>query len=256
MVSDRIIWVDNTVTINWAWTSQPKWRAETELLNATSLLNNLAAPTSDSDRWIWKFGTYSTCAFVSHLTELAASSSPITDPTITNSLIPQKIGIFIWRAKQNKLPVRTELDKRGIDLDLTRCPVCDDDQETLQHALLACKHSIEIWNRILKWWKLNSLHIANLKELSKCSNPSFNSHTGLAIWQAVVWTTSYFIWKNRNDFVFGNAKQSCPKIVSDIQSKTFEWINSRWKKGNLEWLQWISNPLSFDVNPNTKAGIG
>ncbi|XP_071718581.1 uncharacterized protein [Rutidosis leptorrhynchoides] len=224
---------------------EPKWRAETELSNATSLLNNFAAPSFDSDRWIWKFGTFTTSAFMSHLIELDASTSSNNDPTIINSLIPQKIGIFIWRAKQNKLPLRTELDKRGIDLHSTRCPVCDDDQETLHHLLLSCKHSIEIWNRILQWWKLNNLRIANLKELSKCSNPSLKSHSGLALWQAVVWTTCYFIWKNRNDFVFGNAKLSCPKIVSDIQSKTFEWIKYPWKKRQLGMATMDHQPFIF-----------
>ncbi|XP_071714134.1 uncharacterized protein [Rutidosis leptorrhynchoides] len=220
---------------------------------------NFKTPLDKQDTWNWKFATkqghFSSRAFMNHLNEIVASNLPSPDPTLVNPLLPQKIGIFIWRAKLNKLPVRTELDKRGIDLHSTRCPICDNDLETLHHSLISCKHSADIWDRIRKWWNLNNLYISSLNDLSKCSNPSFNSSTGLAIWQAVVWTSSYLIWKNRNDLVFGNNKQSCPKIVSDIQSKSYEWINCRWKKGKLEWLQWITNPKSFDANPTVKAGI-
>ncbi|GJS57295.1 ribonuclease H-like domain-containing protein [Tanacetum coccineum] len=35
-----------------------------------------------------------------------------------------KVNIFMWRALKGRLPVREELDKRGIDLDSVLCPSC------------------------------------------------------------------------------------------------------------------------------------
>ncbi|XP_071699889.1 uncharacterized protein [Rutidosis leptorrhynchoides] len=192
---------------------------------------------------------------MSILNSLASTHQSPPIPTLLNPLVPQKIGIHIWRISLNKLPVRTELDKRGIDLHSTRCPVCDDDIETLQHTFLYCKSSLDIWNRIFKWWKLDHQCITCLSDLSKCPNPMLNSNLGLSIWQAVVWVTCYFIWQNRNNHVFGKDTLGSSKIVADIQAKCFEWINARWKKGNLDWLNWISNPRMFDANP-PKDGIG
>ncbi|XP_071736496.1 uncharacterized protein [Rutidosis leptorrhynchoides] len=188
------------------------------------------------------------------LNNLAAASQPSRIPTDLNPLIPQKIGIFIWRAKQNKLPVRSELDKKGIDLHSVRCPVCDDDIETLLHSLLKCSNSMDIWNRIQKWWSLDHLYLSCIYDLAKGSNPQLISNLGSSLWQAVG-TTTYYIWIHRNDRVFSDKNRSSSKIVSEIQSKCYEWINCRWKKGTLDWLKWISNPRWFDAN-QAKVGIG
>ncbi|GKG08306.1 putative ribonuclease H-like domain-containing protein, partial [Tanacetum coccineum] len=36
------------------------------------------------------------------------------EATIWNKWVPKKVNIFVWRALQGRLPVREELDKRGI----------------------------------------------------------------------------------------------------------------------------------------------
>ncbi|GKC45461.1 RNA-directed DNA polymerase, eukaryota, reverse transcriptase zinc-binding domain protein [Tanacetum coccineum] len=64
------------------------------------------------------------------------------------------------------------------------------------------------------------------------------------IWQAVVWTTGYFIWKERNARVFGNKVTITNKIVQDIQLKSFEWIVRRSNKfKEIDWQQWMYDPL-------------
>ncbi|XP_071686285.1 uncharacterized protein [Rutidosis leptorrhynchoides] len=180
----------------------------------------------------------------------------LPDPTESNPFVPQKLAIFVWWAKLNRLPVRSELDNRGIDLHSTRCPVCDDDVETLNHSLLTCKIAIDIWTRIRKWWNIHNPNITNLADISKPQNPYLYSITGSLMWQAVVWITSYYIWKNSNEHTFGHLALSSPKIISEIQTKSFEWIQSRWKRGNLAWQNWLLNPKIFDVDPVAKVGIG
>nr|GEW70259.1 RNA-directed DNA polymerase, eukaryota, reverse transcriptase zinc-binding domain protein [Tanacetum cinerariifolium] len=44
--------------------------------------------------------------------------------TFWNKLVPKKVNIFMWRALKGRLPVRVELDKRGVDLDSVLCPSC------------------------------------------------------------------------------------------------------------------------------------
>ncbi|GJX85560.1 RNA-directed DNA polymerase, eukaryota, reverse transcriptase zinc-binding domain protein [Tanacetum coccineum] len=45
--------------------------------------------------------------------------------TLWNKCVPKKVNIFVWKALKGRLPVREELDKRGIDLDSTSCSCCD-----------------------------------------------------------------------------------------------------------------------------------
>ncbi|XP_071728580.1 uncharacterized protein [Rutidosis leptorrhynchoides] len=189
------------------------------------------------------------------LSSLTAAKLPPSSATDLNPFVPKKVGIFIWRAKKNRLPVRVELDRKGIDLHSTRCPVCDDDIETLHHSLISCKFASIIWDKVRRWWKFDQLHISSLSDIASCSNPKLNTTLGVSIWQAVVWVTSYYLWIHRNNCTFGKNFDSAAKLFSNIQGKCFEWINCRWRKGALDWLSWITNPCRFD-SIFTKDGIG
>ncbi|XP_071717965.1 uncharacterized protein [Rutidosis leptorrhynchoides] len=204
-IADRFDVTVNPLIFKWNWFMTPRWRTEDELF---ALIKSIRAhPFSHSPAiqshpsagpWSWKHdlsGLFSTSSLVRLLSSLAAEkvlSSP-PQPTDLNPLIPQKIGIFIWRAKQNKLPVRVALDKKGIDLHSLRCPVCDDDIETLHHTLLTCSFAKDIWERIQKWWNFNHLPISSISDIAQSPNPFLNTNHGVSIWQAAVWVTSYHI---------------------------------------------------------------
>ncbi|XP_071718427.1 uncharacterized protein [Rutidosis leptorrhynchoides] len=236
-VSDRMLWIESEgrVQFSWQWTALPKWRTSSELLRLENQLSLFKCSGKSVDEWVWKLcgsGIYSTKSLIEFLNSTVVTHA---EPTIRNNLLPQKVGILMWRASQNKLPVRSELDRRGIDLDSVRCPVCNDDIESINHTFIHCKTASDIWDRIFKWWNLNSTVFADITELTKGSNSQINTTTGISIWQAIVWVTSYYIWKNRNDHVFNKSRLCNAKIVSEIQIKSFEWISSRLKYGCLDW---------------------
>ena len=66
------------------------------------------------------------------------------------------------RVANESLPTRVNLDRRGIDLHLVRCPVCDDDLETENHIFVHCVIAKQMWAEILKWWNLHNLIPSNL----------------------------------------------------------------------------------------------
>ncbi|GJZ61616.1 reverse transcriptase domain, reverse transcriptase zinc-binding domain protein [Tanacetum coccineum] len=53
-----------------------------------------------------------------------------------NRDLPIKINIHSWRLYLDRMPNRFNLDKRGIDLHSTRCPVCDGAIEISKHLWL------------------------------------------------------------------------------------------------------------------------
>ena len=63
-----------------------------------------------------------------HITNLSHTS--VAQFFRWNKALPIKINVFSWRASH---ATRSNLDKRDIDLNSTRCPVCDDDIETEEH---------------------------------------------------------------------------------------------------------------------------
>ncbi|GJX47208.1 UDP-glycosyltransferase 89B2-like protein [Tanacetum coccineum] len=94
------------------------------------------------------------------------------------------------RALKGMLLVRVELGGRGIDLDSVLCPSCTNSVE-----------SYEFFS----------------------SFENVNIPVGISsLWQAVIWTTVYFIWKEMIDRGFGKNVSSTNRIMQDIQLKCYE----------------------------------
>ncbi|GAU42980.1 hypothetical protein TSUD_188530 [Trifolium subterraneum] len=57
--------------------------------------------------------------------------------------IPRHI-VLLWRILQRAIPVRSELNKRGIHCHIL-CPRCLHNEETINHAFMECNHAAKIW---------------------------------------------------------------------------------------------------------------
>ncbi|XP_071694930.1 uncharacterized protein [Rutidosis leptorrhynchoides] len=248
-VQDQITWNDHSFVCNFRWKRDISGRAINDLDSLTALLNAYVKQDKATDSWIWNLagnGLFSTKKLASVIDEriLNYGSYANNEDFLKNNLVPFKVAIFIWRALKRRIPVRTELDKRGIDLDSVRCPLCDDDVESIEHSLIFCRYAMDIWIRDYKWWGLGAVTNLSISELfrSKCNrslSPLWSS-----IWQSIEWTCGYLIWKNRNLKVFSNSSWCGPSGLMEIQLKSFEWISTRLKNHRLDWLGWISNPWS------------
>ncbi|XP_071695363.1 uncharacterized protein [Rutidosis leptorrhynchoides] len=153
---------------------------------------------------------------------LSSSSNQVN--TLRNNLVPKKIEIFVWRALKKRIPVRLELDKRGIDLHSVRCPICDDDLESVDHALIFYKHVIDVWDRVFRWWNLGNFSHFSLQEIfggMAAANVTPSSF-GAKFWQALLWVCAYRIWKNRNKMVFESKRWNAPVALNEIQVKSFD----------------------------------
>ncbi|XP_071704626.1 uncharacterized protein [Rutidosis leptorrhynchoides] len=116
--------------------------------------------------------------------------------TLRNNLVPKKVEVFVWRVRRGRLPVMVELDKRGIDQHSVCCPICDNDIESLYHSLLSCSIVKELWATIFDWWGLNRYTNTNVNDLLQGNSSNIGSNLGKKVWQAVIWTCGYLIWKN------------------------------------------------------------
>ncbi|XP_071688321.1 uncharacterized protein [Rutidosis leptorrhynchoides] len=177
--------------------------------------------------------------------------------TMINKLVPKSLGIFVWRAIRGRLPVRLELDKRGIDLDSVRCPVCDTTLESVELILLRCNLANDVWNLVRRWWNCNdSIVTTGLIPLFNLEKRHNWSHDGNMVWQAVRWVAGYCIWKYSNDKVFKNISKSSADIFNDIQVKSFEWVSKRAKNRSFMWHIWLLDPSFYGNSGLSRTGIG
>ncbi|XP_071739750.1 uncharacterized protein [Rutidosis leptorrhynchoides] len=135
---------------------------------------------------------------------------------------------------KKRLPVRIELDKRGIDLHSVCFPLCDDDLESMDHTLTFCNLAQEVWSRVFKWWNRGNFSSFLIKELIR-GNTTIDSN----IWLVVLWVTSYLICKYRNNMVFRGKGCNALVALSEIQAISFDWILQRIKGIKIDWNIWL-----------------
>ncbi|CAH1420994.1 unnamed protein product [Lactuca virosa] len=135
-IADRCQKVHGSLVVSWNWRSPPS--SSTELLELDSCLNDLSLVslgTSD-DKWSW-LGCSSGVFSVSSLRGAWESKVyPLLEyKHFWNNLVPIKINFFSWRAVLNRLPVKTELIKRGVVLNSGTCDLCGAGDESVIHLL-------------------------------------------------------------------------------------------------------------------------
>ncbi|XP_071686816.1 uncharacterized protein [Rutidosis leptorrhynchoides] len=250
-VRDRVTWIDRDAIFTENWRRTPSGRTLDDLNSLKALLNAYVKQDKTMDSWVCNLagnGLFTTKKLATIIDDkLICTGSSSNEEFMKNHLLPIKVSIFIWRVLRRRIPVRTELDKRGIDLDSVRCPLCDDDVETIDHTLFFCRHAMEIWDRVYKWWGLGTVSNLRINEAfrGKC-NRSLSSLWS-SIWQSIEWTCAYLIWNNRNQKVFSNSSWNGPTGLMEIQLKSFEWISCRIRNRKMDWLGWISDPWSCFV---------
>lgn len=115
-----------------------------------------------------------------------------------------------------------ELDKSGIDLDSSLCPWCDSAVESCEHSLVWCNFARSVWEKVYRWWKVGDVNAFPIGELfASNGNVDIPNHA-IRLWQAVRWTSGYYIRKERNFRVFKGKVSSINKLFQDIQLKSFE----------------------------------
>ncbi|XP_071719242.1 uncharacterized protein [Rutidosis leptorrhynchoides] len=165
IISDSSVSNDQSLLFLWNWSRDPTGRTLDELIEGENLIKSIHFDFESQDHVKWSLandGVF-TVKKLSSLLDDHILGTPSTPPrmTLRNNLVPKKLEIFVWRALRCRIPVRIELDKRGIDLHSVRCPVCDDDLESVEHLFFNCKESLDVWNRVYKWWNFGSCSFSN-----------------------------------------------------------------------------------------------
>ncbi|XP_071699788.1 uncharacterized protein [Rutidosis leptorrhynchoides] len=205
---------DATVSVmNWIWVRNPSGRTTNELTSLITLLASKPVNVGRQDAWSWSL----------------ASNGLFTVNKLSKLIDEHVLGSFNSQQESSKerLLVKVELGITGIDLHSVRCPLCDEDLESVDHALNSCKLVFEIWVRVYNWWGLGKPTSLNLIDILSDNNTSSMSSGCREVWQAIKWITLYIIWKNRNTSVVQAKSWNAPMTLNEMQAKSFEWIAIR-----------------------------
>ena len=115
------------------------------------LLSQVSLQQNHSDTWKWSLnpkGEFSVKAISKWVEERLSGVGLGLIRTTWNNLVPKNVNVFLWRTMIARLPVRMELDKKGIDLDSILCPCCENYIETVEHCIVSCEDAMSVWEMI------------------------------------------------------------------------------------------------------------
>jgi hypothetical protein len=132
---------------------------------------------------------------------------------------PPRCNFFHWLAALNRCWTADRLARRGSE-HLDKYPLCDQEEETVQHLLVSCVFAREVWARLLsivvmqhvspnhddeifqEWWRVAEGRVPTVVK------KGFNSLVALGVWR---------IWKHRNNCVFDGASPSVSRVLQEIR---------------------------------------
>ncbi|KAJ8641777.1 hypothetical protein MRB53_018471 [Persea americana] len=122
--------------------------------------------------------------------------------------IPSKVRHFLWRACNEALPTRQNLQRRKI-LEDPRCRICEGEAETTTHILWDCLMASSVWSLSCAKLHKRPVSIEEFQRVTK-SLMEVLSREELEEWAVLSWS----IWNARNSFIH-NGTQVCPPAIFD-----------------------------------------
>ncbi|XP_071719048.1 uncharacterized protein [Rutidosis leptorrhynchoides] len=226
----------------WSWRRQPANQVQVQLESLLILLQNVAL-TNSNDKWIWSIaqdGTFSVKDTRLYLDSVYLPTAH--QSTRWHHFLPIKINIFVWRLLLNRLPTRFNLYIRGIDIDSIVCPTCCVAGESTDHTFISCNLAAAVWNRVKIWTGVSWPHLDNNEDLFNWVDLFAASSVAKSRLYCIVVSTFWWIWRFRNDNLFGSKTIKRSDIFDSIRMSSFTWLKTRSKIAPL-CTDWLSCPL-------------
>ncbi|GKB30224.1 RNA-directed DNA polymerase, eukaryota, reverse transcriptase zinc-binding domain protein [Tanacetum coccineum] len=200
----------------------------------------------------WEFAGDASRRFsVKGMRSLISSSSQTASLPATrwNKVLPLKININTWRVLNGRMATRVNLDRRGIDLNSLRCPICDDDIETEEHLFVHCELARDTWKDVLRWSHIPNTSFQYLQDVISLADHSPLQSKSSRFFDAVVQTTIWSLWRFRNNTIFSTKRPSRVLLFNDIKTLSYHWITSICRNSSFNWIEWFDNPCRAISHP-------
>lgn len=115
-----------------------------------------------------------------------------------NKWLPIKVNFLHWRLLLNRIPNRSLLNKRGVNVNSIFCPLCGLHEEDTQHLFAYCSFARSIWCHIRLWLHLLIIPSSSINILLNTANyglrmGSKKQKAGDVVLKYTLWC----IWKAR-----------------------------------------------------------
>ena len=83
-------------------------------------------------------------------------------------------------------------------IPVNACPMCLEDEETIDHLALTCNSAAKIWNIVISWFGCSWVFPKNIQDLFMAWKSPLQSHKGTEMWNLYFRVVTWHLWKERN----------------------------------------------------------
>jgi hypothetical protein len=137
----------------------------------------------------------------------------LKDPWHNDAL--SKVHVFGWRLLLDRLPPKAALQHRGILIESQDliCMFCENAIEDCAHLFFSCPTSGRIWQEISKWLGKSITASGEGWSHFQLFGNLLTTHKYKRVSHLIWMTTTWSIWKLRNNMIFKAATLQAPQLV-------------------------------------------
>nr|GEZ23859.1 RNA-directed DNA polymerase, eukaryota [Tanacetum cinerariifolium] len=126
----------------------------------------------------------------------------ICDLTSDGDVRVKEVNVFTWRARQDCLPTRVNLVRRGINVESCVCQVCSSGEEDINHTLFRCDLAQQVLRRICRWWDLDPSGWSSFQEWYSWFLSIRLSSKVKSLLKGTFFVAWWSIWRFKNHTIF------------------------------------------------------
>ena len=239
-----------------AWEWNLSWRRplfDNEVASTVGFLEDIshtAHQQHTADNWVWKLESNGYYSSRSAYILLQGNSEEGNMDDIFKDLwklkIPAKASIFAGRLIRDRLPTKSNMRERKIDINDSLCPFCSIKEETASHLFFECSKTQQLWWESLSWIGTSGAYPINPRlhflQHSNGMKGGKKYNRWKCWWVALNWS----IWQYRNKVIFTNAPFNGSKVLEDALFLAWTWFRTMEENFTMHFNFWSSNlPAGF-----------
>ncbi|XP_035544454.1 uncharacterized protein LOC108983424 isoform X2 [Juglans regia] len=151
--------------------------------------------------------------------------------SIWKSRVPSKVAFFVWTAALGKILTTDNLRKRGL-IVTDWCYLCKKNGESVDHLLLHCEVTRELWNGIFRRVDVAWVMPAKVVDLLACWKGLKGSTQVAAAWKMIPLCIMWCIWLERNARCFEDRERSMEELQNFFLHTLLLWFSAIVLNGN------------------------
>ena len=261
LATNKLSTIADMCTLGWeeegeAWSWRRRlWAWEEDMLGECgALLNNVVVQSNVSDRWQWDSDPYEGYSVRGAYQTLTDTDVPTVDggeEHIWHKQVSLKVSILSWRLMKDRLPTRSNLQRRGlIDATANTCVSGCGMEETANHMFLHCDVFSSLWQHIRSWISMSGAYPQNISEhFHQFTHSTSHSKARRSFLQLIWLLCVWLIWNERNNRLFKNIETPIIQLLEKAKYHSFWWLkanNTNFVYGSQRW--WSDSLLCLGID--------